>query len=64
MGMWDEARVLEVERYRKYKELAHISCSTNPVWTFILSGSPLSAMRLPTQDLYDVTDSECVSIRI
>jgi hypothetical protein len=45
---WDEARILEIEsngRYRKYKELAHMSClinrSTNPIWTFIPSGSPL-----------------------
>jgi hypothetical protein len=30
----------------------------NPVWTFLPSGSPLSAMRLTTlRDQYDVTDS-------
>jgi predicted GIY-YIG superfamily endonuclease len=50
--MWDEARVLEVEsnsRYRKYKESAHMACSTNPlanpVWIFLAFGSPLSVMR-------------------
>jgi hypothetical protein len=32
--VWDEARVLEVEsnnRYWKYKESAHMACSTNPI---------------------------------
>jgi hypothetical protein len=31
---WDEVRVLEIEsngRYRKYKELAHMACLTNPI---------------------------------
>jgi hypothetical protein len=30
---WDEARILEIEshgRYKKYKESAHMACSTNP----------------------------------
>jgi hypothetical protein len=47
---WDEARILETDsnsKYRKYKKLANMACLTNPVWTFPLSGSPLSAMRLP-----------------
>jgi hypothetical protein len=51
----DEARILENEnssRYRKYKESAHMACltirSANPVWTFLPSGSPLSAMRSAT----------------
>jgi hypothetical protein len=47
MGGWDEARILEIEsnsRYRKYKESAHIASLnnpiSNPVWPFLLSGSP------------------------
>jgi hypothetical protein len=52
---WDEARILEIEsntRYRKYKKSSHMACLiqlANPAWTFLPSGSPLSAMRLPTQ---------------
>jgi hypothetical protein len=41
---WDEARVLEVEsnsRYRKYKESAHLACSTNPISQPILDISPI-----------------------
>jgi hypothetical protein len=36
---------------------AHPIQSANPVWTFLSSGSPLSAMRLPVhrEDQYDVT---------
>jgi hypothetical protein len=44
-----------------------MACLTNPVntvWTFLPSGSPLSAMSLPTQiDLYDVKNPSGVSIR-
>jgi hypothetical protein len=48
-----------------------MACLTNPisqpVWTFLPSGSPLSATRLPTyvyrEDQYDVTDSSWVSMR-
>jgi hypothetical protein len=39
---WDEARILEIEsnsRYRKYKESAHMACSTTPVWIFLPYGS-------------------------
>jgi hypothetical protein len=42
--MWDEARVLEVEsnsRYRKYKESAHMACSTNPISQPSLDISPI-----------------------
>jgi hypothetical protein len=45
---WDDARILETERnsrYRKYRESTNIQ-SANPVWTFLLSGSPSSAKRL------------------
>jgi hypothetical protein len=31
---WDEVRILEIEsnsRYRKYKELVHMACLTNPI---------------------------------
>jgi hypothetical protein len=41
---WDEGRVLEIEsnsRYRKYKESAHMACSTNPVSQPSLDISPL-----------------------
>jgi hypothetical protein len=41
---WDEARVLEVERntrYRKYKESAHMACSTNPISQPSLDISPI-----------------------
>jgi hypothetical protein len=64
---WDDARILEIEsnsRYRKYKESAHWHAkpiqSANPVWTFLLHGSPSSIMRSSThsQDLYDVTNSQ------
>jgi hypothetical protein len=43
--MWDEARILEVEgnsRYRKYKESAHMACSTNPISQPSLDISPIS----------------------
>jgi hypothetical protein len=43
--MCDEARVLEVEsnsRYRKYKESAHVACSTNPISQPSLDISPTS----------------------
>jgi hypothetical protein len=38
--------------------------SANPVWIFLLSGSPSSAMRFPThrEVVYDVIDSSWVSI--
>jgi predicted GIY-YIG superfamily endonuclease len=42
--MWDQARVLEVEsnsRFRKYKESAHIACSTNPISQPSLDISPI-----------------------
>jgi hypothetical protein len=32
--IWDEARIFEIEsnsRYRKYMELAHMACLTNPI---------------------------------
>jgi hypothetical protein len=51
---WDEARILEIEsnsRYRKYKESAHMAWliqSANPAWTFLPSGSLLSAKRSST----------------
>jgi hypothetical protein len=41
---WDEARVFEVERnsrYRKYKESAHMACSTNPISQASLNISPI-----------------------
>jgi hypothetical protein len=69
---WDEARIwklkvtagIENTRSRAIWHAQPIQ-SANPVWTFLLSGSPLLAMRLPVhrEDLYDVTDSSCVSIR-
>jgi hypothetical protein len=58
--------ILEIDgnsRYRKYKELVHMAYltnpSSNPIWTFLPSGSHLSAMRLPIhrEDQYDLTDS-------
>jgi hypothetical protein len=42
--MWDQARVLEVEsnsRFRKYKESAHMACSTNPISQPCLDISPI-----------------------
>ncbi|PNF24633.1 hypothetical protein B7P43_G00740 [Cryptotermes secundus] len=41
---WDEARILEVEsnsRYRKYKESAHMTCSSNPISQPSLDISPI-----------------------
>jgi hypothetical protein len=41
---WDEARTLEIEsnsRYRKYKELAHMACLTNPISQPSLDISPI-----------------------
>jgi hypothetical protein len=41
---WDKARILEIEsksRYRKYKELAHVACSTNTVSQASLDISPI-----------------------
>jgi hypothetical protein len=41
-----------------------MACSTNPVWTFLLYGSPSSIMRSTThrEDLYDVTHSHRFSL--
>jgi hypothetical protein len=42
--MWDDARVLEIERnsrYRKYKESAHMACSNNPISQPSLDISPI-----------------------
>jgi hypothetical protein len=60
----DVATILEItsnSRYRKYNESAHMECFTNPInrdWTFLIPGSPSSAMRFVTrrEGLYDVTD--------
>jgi hypothetical protein len=69
---FDEARILEIEsnhRFRKYKESAHMACSTNtisePTLDFSRIWIPLISNELPThrEDLYDVTDSSWVSIR-
>jgi hypothetical protein len=69
---WDDAGVLEIEsnsRYRKYKELAHMACLTNPISQPSLDISPiwipLISIRFLShrEDLYDVTDSSWVSIR-
>jgi hypothetical protein len=41
---WDEARILEIERnnrYRKYKESAHLACSTTPISQPSLDISPI-----------------------
>jgi hypothetical protein len=42
--LWDEARVLEVERnsrYRNYKESAHMACFVNPISQPSLDISPI-----------------------
>jgi hypothetical protein len=42
--MWDQARVLEVEsysRFKKYKESAHMACSTKPISQPSLDISPI-----------------------
>jgi hypothetical protein len=42
--VWDRARVLDVEnnsRFRKYKESAHMACSTNPISQPSLDISPI-----------------------
>jgi hypothetical protein len=41
---WDKARVLGIEnnsRFRKYKESAHMACSTNPISQPSLDNSPI-----------------------
>jgi hypothetical protein len=41
---WDEAEILEVEsnnRYRKYKESAHMACMINPISQPSLDISPI-----------------------
>jgi hypothetical protein len=41
---WDESRILEIEshsRYKKYKELAHMACSVNPIKQPSLDISPI-----------------------
>jgi hypothetical protein len=41
---WDEARILEIEsnsKHRKYKEFAHMACSTNPISQPSLEISPI-----------------------
>jgi hypothetical protein len=41
---WDEARILEIEsnsRYTKYKESAHMACSTDPISQPSLEISPI-----------------------
>jgi hypothetical protein len=42
---WYEVRILETgsnDRYRKYKESAHMACLTNPINQLILKISPIS----------------------
>jgi hypothetical protein len=42
--IWDKAIILETEtniRYRKYKELAHMACLTNPISQPSLDSSPI-----------------------
>jgi hypothetical protein len=44
LGYWDEARILDIEsynRYRKYKEAAHMACSINPISQPSLDFSPI-----------------------
>jgi hypothetical protein len=41
---WDKARILDIEshsRYRKYKEVAHMACSINPISQLSLDISPI-----------------------
>jgi hypothetical protein len=41
---WDEARILDIEshnKYRKYKEAAHMACSVNPISQPSLDVSPI-----------------------
>jgi hypothetical protein len=43
-AVWDKARVLDIEnnsRFRKYKESAHMACSTNPISQPSLVISPI-----------------------
>jgi hypothetical protein len=69
---WDDARILDIERnsrYRKYKESAHMTFSTNPISQ---SSSDISSIWIPSsvkwflihkEGLCGVTDSSCFSIR-
>jgi predicted GIY-YIG superfamily endonuclease len=67
-----EARIFETEnnsRNRKYKELTHMVCSTNPISQPSLDISPIwfpfisQEVSNPQEDLSDLTDSSWVSIR-
>jgi hypothetical protein len=66
--MWDEARIFEVEsksRYRKYKESAHMACSTNPISQPSLDISPIwipiwiTAFRM-IEKVSEQTAEECI----
>jgi hypothetical protein len=68
---WDDARILEIEsnsRYRKYKELAHMTFLTNPISQPSLDISPTlipsSVTRSPThrEYLYDLIYSSRVAM--
>jgi hypothetical protein len=68
----DEASILEIEsksRYRKYKELAHMACLTNPISQLSLDFSPIWIPLISNENinsqknLYDLTDSSWVPAR-
>jgi hypothetical protein len=63
---WDKARIFEVESNSRYRitrtqPIWHVELipSANPVWEFLLSGSPSSAkmFQIHREDLYEVADS-------
>jgi hypothetical protein len=62
LGFWKLKVAAGIENTRKPPIW---QCLTNPVWTFLLSGSPTSAMMslILREDPYDLTDSSWVSIR-
>jgi hypothetical protein len=70
---WDDARILYIEKTANIRNIrgwpiwhAQPFQSANPVWIFLLSGSPSSVMRFLThrEDLYEVTGSTCFSVRL
>jgi hypothetical protein len=55
--IWDEVKISEIEsnsRYRKYKELANVACSTNPISERDLEISHICIPRI--NDVTNMTD--------
>jgi hypothetical protein len=64
LGFWILKATAGIGNTKKWPIwLALSTRSANPVWTFLPSGSPLSAMRSTShrEDLYDMTDGHGIT---